>query len=118
MNMAEEVEDFPRIEAIPINRFGEDQNYAVHLNALHHNALHNPQNRAAAILTKGDAHHVILVDARDRRAVGYFHYNPNATPIYLQGFELVEDLANHLNTVVPIEAENPFRMDAYRLRAQ
>ena len=117
MNQGIEMEDFPRIEEIPIHRFGEVQNYAVQLNTLHHNALHNPQNRAAAILIKGDAHHVILVDVRNRRDEKYYHYNPHAVPIYLQTFGTLAGIVNHLNETLPIEEEHPFRMDAYRLRA-
>lgn len=117
MDQGVEMEDFPRIEEIRIHRFGEVQNYAAQLNILHNNALHNPQNRAAAILIKGDAHHVILVDVRNRRDEKYYHFNPNAVPIYLQTFGTLEAIANHLNEAIPIEAEHQFRMDAYRLRA-
>lgn len=104
---------FPRVQGIQIPELGANQNYLEQLNKLDLRAIMNRnQKMVVCFIVKGEESHLLLVDARTRGQMNYYHYNPQANPAYLQAYQNKQAMVDHLNEAVPIVADTPFVMHA------
>jgi len=86
------------------------QNYQNEIGLINVNAAQAHQIKAAKII-KGNEVHLVMIDARDRNQLRYYYFNPYMEGgAYLQMFNRLNDLTDHLAEAVPIDANTPFTL--------
>lgn len=91
---------FPRIEEI---HFSMNLSNIERLARLEFNAIANrEQKMRGAVVKIEDDSHVLLVDARTRGGIRYYHFNPQGNPAYFQAIEDFQGWIEHLNREIGI----------------